>query len=216
MKYYVFAAIALFVFSIPFVSNGGQREVPSFTQAATRHAQGHLQRAIASGFRFLFREDEKEPDGGKPDPKKASREAYPSLYSEAREKGVIVIFGFPTCGPCLKFEKQIPEGYRVLKVDYREENVKGSGKTWRDLMGQWGIVYNKYPVYPTIAIVVDGKPIELAEGRHAFVSYKPWRVVEPFAKVAKKDEEKKPTPNPRPQPDPDRRWRWFRRSKTAN
>lgn len=135
--------------------------------------------------------DNTKPDkpDGKVDPRKASKKTFPALYQEAREKGVIVIFGADWCGWCKMQEKSIPEGYRVLYVKVED---KGKRTAWRDLMTQWGVVPKvagkEAKTLPTTVLAVDGIPVKHWYG------WKPWRVLEKEVKQAKgedKNEQKK-------------------------
>jgi thiol-disulfide isomerase/thioredoxin len=125
-----------------------------------------------------------EPDRPEVDPRKADPKAYSTLYSETREKGVIVIFGASWCGWCKIQRDAIPDNYRLLYVEVDE---KRHGKQWRELMTKWGVVANvldkEAPTYPTTVVAVDGVPVTHWYG------WKPWRSVEKRCEKAKAHEQ---------------------------
>lgn len=132
---------------------------------------------------YIVKPDEIEPR----DRLQADRLAYPSIYSAGRSEGVIVLFGFPTCGFCTLQAGVIPDNYRLLKVNKDESDSPG-GPTWRRLMTKWEVVDTflgkEAPTYPTTVIVVDGIPI-----KH-FTAFKPWRVINKHSAKAKYEDDK--------------------------
>lgn len=118
------------------------------------------------------------------DRRKADAKQYPSLYSKARQKGVIVVFGNPWCGFCRWQTRVIPDNYRILYVDVENK----TGPDWRKLMTKWEVITTKVlgkeiPTYPTVVVAVDGIPVD------SWTGFKPFRAIEKRIQKAKKDEE---------------------------
>lgn len=145
----------------------------------------------AAGEHKLYIIPTPKPDENKPDTnvaRQADRLAYPSLFTAGRSEGVIVMFGFPSCGFCTLQASVIPDNYRLLKVNKGESDSPG-GPTWRRLMTKWEVVDTflgkEAPTYPTTVIVVDGIPT-----KH-FTAYKPWRVLKQHAQKAQYEDDTK-------------------------
>lgn len=191
----VFAIVAASLLGLSVFCERGQCQTWAPPYVPVEHLETDLGNPTATGIDLYVKPD-KKPDT-KPDRKpevdkrKADAKKYPTLYSEAREKGTIVIFGADWCQWCKAQENVIPDGYRVL---YVKVEAKGKRTKWRDLMSQWEVVPTiagrEAKTLPTCVVSVDGVPVD-----HWF-GFKPWRSIEKRvqkAKGEKKNVEVKPT-----------------------
>lgn len=183
----VFAIVAAVVFGLFFVCERGNCQAFPTPDGSFEHAFQNVASQEATGIDLYVKPDKQpdtkpdKPDKPEPDRRQVTAKEYPALFQEARQKGVIVIFGATWCGWCKIQRAAIPDDYRVL---YVETDIDPK---YRKLMTKWEVVpkvgKKEAPTYPTMVLAANGVPIKHWYG------FKPWRVFEDDMKKAKKDED---------------------------